>query len=213
MQKKFLLFVEKYDILVYIKFYTQRHKKKLFIKKGATWMVIDGKEIRRYQNFKNLNDYYFQAIKSIARESLTELKFIKIETHNISKTTDSIYFKFKMNHHINSFTLSLRTHKPKEHADHYFYLYLYDYDNLAELKAAIQGQLIDHYNKKANKLGIAKEISEYKKKSHYHQSSVKKKKKNRVKVDNLCLDDSFQQFMKDFHNQNQSTMYEPAYQM
>ena len=171
-------------------------------------MVIDGKKIKRYQDFKSLNDYYFQAIKSIARESLTELKFVKIETHNISKTTDSIYFKFKMNHHTGSFTLSLRTHEPREEEDHYFYLYLYDYDNLAQLRTAIQGQLIAHYNKKANKLGIAKEINAYKKRSHYHQSLLKKKKKNRVKVDNLCLDDSFQQFMEDFNNQNQSTIHE-----
>jgi len=166
-------------------------------------MVISGKEVRQDQNSKELDGYYFQTIKFIARESLTELKFVKIETHNISKSTDSIYFKFKMNHHTNSFTLSLRTHEPKEYADNYFYLYLYDYDNLAELKTAIQEQLITHYNKKASKLGIAKKMSEYTKKPHNHHLSLKKKKKNRTKINTLHAHDSFHYFMREINNQNQ----------
>jgi len=167
-------------------------------------MVIGGKEIRRYQNFKKLDNYYFQTIKSIARESLSELKFVSIESHNVSKSTDSIYFKFKLNHHTSSFTLSLRTHQPKEITENYFYFYLYNYDNLTDLKRTIQKQLIIYYNKKANELGIAKASSEYKKKPHNHQASLKKKKKNRTKVCSLCPHDSFYQFMREVNNQNQS---------
>jgi len=168
-------------------------------------MVIGGKEIKRYQNFKNLDDYYFQAIKSIARESLSELKFVSIETHNVSKSSDSIYFKFKLNHHEDSFTLSLRTHSPKEEIENYFYFYLYDYETLAELKMEIQMRLIIHYNKTAYKLGIAKEMSEYKKKPHSHKASVKKKKKNRAKVCSMLdPEDSFQQLMGEINDGNQS---------
>jgi len=168
-------------------------------------MVIGGKEIRRYQCFKNLDNYYFQALKFIARESLTELKFVSIETHNLSKSTDSIYFKFKLNHHEDSFTLSLRTHPPKEEVENYFYFYLYNYKSLAELKREIQNRLIIRYNKKADELGIAKEKSEYKKPQHNHSGSLRKKKKNRPRTCSLlCPDDSFNQLMGEINNRSQS---------
>jgi len=168
-------------------------------------MVIGGKEIKRHQNFKKLDNYYFQALKSIARESLSELKFISIETHNVSKTSDSIYFKFKLNHHEGSFTLSLRTHPPKEEAENYFYFYLYDYKSLAELKKSIQMQLIIRYNKKAAELGIVKEISEYKKKPYNHNAAVKKKKKNRPKMCSLVRsNNSLHRLMREINNDSKS---------
>jgi len=167
-------------------------------------MVIGGKEIRKYQCFKKLDDYYFQAIKSIARESLSELKFVSIETHNVSKSTDSIYFKFKLNHHEGTFTLSLRTHPPKEETEDYFYFYLYNFNTISELKDSIQKRLIIHYNKKAYELGIAKDMNEYKRKPHNHGSSLKKKKKNRTKICSLCPHDSFHQLMGEINSGNQS---------
>jgi len=168
-------------------------------------MVIGGKEIRKYQCFKRLDDYYFQAIKSIARESLSELKFVNIETHNVSKSSDSIYFKFKLNHHKDSFTLSLRTHPPREETENYFYFYLYDYESLAKLKREIQRRLIIRYNKKAYILGIAKEVSEYKKKPHSHRASPKKKKKSRTEICSLLhSDESFHQLMREINSGSQS---------
>jgi len=166
-------------------------------------MVIGGRKIKKGQKIKELDEYYFQAIKSIARESLSELKFVTIVTHKCSKSTDSIYFKFKVNHHESVYTLSLRTHRPKEYEDHYFYVYLYDYDTLAEVKTAIQGQLIAHYNKKANKLGIVKQLKDYAKPPHSYHTTKKRKNKNQKKVCSLCFNEPFHQLMHEVNNRNQ----------
>jgi len=117
-------------------------------------MVIGGKEVKRNQDFKELDGDYFQTIKSLAQQSLSELKFVKVISHNISKTSDSMYFNFEMSHHEHQFTLSLRTHRPRVYDDNYFYVYLYEYENGSELKTAIQEQLIAYYSPKAIKLGI-----------------------------------------------------------
>jgi len=165
-------------------------------------MVINGKEIKRNQNFKKLDSYYFQAIKSIARESLTELRFVKIQTHYVSRSTDSIYFEFKLNHHSETFTLSLRTHAPRKFEENYFYIYLYNYKNLADLKNGIQVQLFRHYDKKAIKLGFAKEFETYQRKNHNHQNSLKSKKKNRTKICSMNTHDAFHQFLREFNQQS-----------
>ena len=166
-------------------------------------MVIGGKEIKRHQDFKNLDDYYFQALKSIARDSLSELTFLNIENHNLSKSSDSIYFNFTLNHHEDVFTLSLRTHRPKEYLKNYFYFYLYNYDNLRQLRKAIQKEIVSFYNKKAGKLGISKSISDYKRKPHNHQASLKKKKKNRTKLYSFNAHDSLNRFMREVNHKTQ----------
>ena len=166
-------------------------------------MMISGKSVEKGQNDKKLDDYYFQVIKSIAWESLAELRFVKIVSHKRSKSTDSVYFKFKMNHHECVFTISLRTHRPKEYEDHYFYVYLYDYDTLAEVKAAIQGQLIAHYNKKANKLGIVKQLKDYAKPSHSYHTTEKRKNKKQKTECLLCFNVSFHQLMNEINNEDQ----------
>jgi len=172
-----------------------------FSTKGVATVTIDGKKIKRYQNFKKLNDYYFQAIKSIARESLSELTFVSIKSHNISKSTDSIYFEFEISHHSEIFTISLRTHQPREVAENYFYFYLYDYKNLIELKKAIQRQLIDYYNKNETK-----DLSQYIKKPYsLNKATLKKYKRNQTKP-RQCRHQSFNQLMKKINQKNKSVI-------
>jgi len=164
-------------------------------------MVIGGKKIKRNQSYKELNHYYYQVVKSMARESLSELKFVKIISHNVSKTSDSIYFDFKMNHHEHLFTLSLRTHQPSVYTDYYFYVYLHHYDSLSELKTAIQGQLIAYYNKKANELGIVKKPKDYTQPAHY-QHTNKRRKKRTLQMCQHCFNESFHQLMNEVNEEN-----------
>jgi len=74
--------------------------------------MIDGIKVTRDQNIETLDEDYFQAIQSITKEALSELKFVQFISYKHSKSTDSMYFKFEMNHHRCIFTLSLRTHPP-----------------------------------------------------------------------------------------------------
>jgi len=170
---------------------------------GGEKMIINGMKIKRYQNFKKLDTYYFNAIKNITRESLASLSFVIIESHNVSKTTDSIYFKIKMNHHDEIFTVSLRNHAPQEVKENYFYIYLYQYENLSQLKSGIQKELINYYKKKASTLGILRSGEAYVKNiySYNHNSAAKRKKSNKTKKINLDQGDSFGLFLEEF-NQN-----------
>ena len=161
-------------------------------------MVIGETKVKKDQNISELDECYFETIKSITYKSLSELKFVKLVSYQRSKSTDSIYFTFSMNHHDQVFTLSLRTHPPKECRDNYFYVFLYDYDNLGELKATIQDQLIAQ-NKKMNK----KKLNAYAHSPHNHRTTKKKKRKNQKKLCNLCFNTSFHQLMNEVNNRNQ----------
>ena len=165
-------------------------------------MVIGGKKIERNQNSKELDDHYFQAIKSIVRETLSELNFVQFVSYKRSKSTDSMYFKFKMNHHEQVFKLSLRTHLPKAYEDNQFYIYLYEYDHLPELKIEIQEQLISFYNKRANELVIIKNPISYKRTKHNHRTR-RKRRINQRKVDSLYFNEPFHQLMNEINNRNQ----------
>jgi len=168
-------------------------------------MVINGKEIKRYQNFKKLDSYYYQTVKTVAREALNELRFIEIKTHYVSKSSDSIYFTFHMNHHEESFVLSLRNHLPKEYQENYFYIYLHQYSSIAEIKRNIQKQVIIHYNKMAEQIGIRKIDSDHPNKRHNHNSTLKKKRKNRTKMCSTHAQQSFDMLVKQINKGNQKT--------
>ena len=140
-------------------------------------MIIDGTKVERGQNFKELNEHYFQAIQSIVAEALFELKFVQLINYRQSKTTDSAYFRFTMNHHDCLFTLSLRNHLPSEYKNAHFYIYLYDYDYLEELKTEIKEQLSDYYHKRSNKLIIVKRRNGYANSSRIPHTKKRRKKK------------------------------------
>jgi len=158
-------------------------------------MVIGGKKVERGQNFKELNEHYFQAIKSLAQQSLSELKFVKLISHNISKTSDSMYFNFEMKHHEHRFTLSLRTHQPRVYDANYFYIYLYEYENGSELKTDIQEQLITYYNKQA---------SDYAHPAYSHHTNKKQKMQKRaLERCQHCINESFHQLINKINKDNQ----------
>ena len=159
-------------------------------------MIIDGTKVERGQNFKELNGHYFQAIQSIVAEALFELEFVQIVSYSRPKTMDSVYFRFKMKHHGCLFTLSLRNHLPNEYRNAYFYIYLYNYDHLEELKIEIQKQLSDHYNK----LAILKQPSNYARSQCNYSPTKKKQNQSQYKGCNVCFNESLCRLMNEINN-------------
>ena len=144
-------------------------------------MILGGQQVKKYQNAKKIDRSYYSKVADLAREALTELTFVQTKDRQISKTTDSIYCNFKMNHHENVFTLSLRNHSPQIHKENYFYFYVNYYKTPLELKKAIQRELIRYYNVTASKLKIAKCATSYIKQPHSHTNHEKKKTKKSMK--------------------------------
>jgi len=168
-------------------------------------MVINGIKIKKFQQLKKLNDAYFTAISQIVREALSELTFITIDSRYNSKSTDSIYFFFKMKHHHLPFVLSVRTHFPLETADNYFYFYLFEYGSPTELKKAIQKELIFHYELKTTTLAFPKkDPSAYIRTAHSCKNPVNKKKKKKKNVRDPIKEsnDSFLALMNEINVKN-----------
>jgi|GEM_PF-2482837 len=167
-------------------------------------MMINGIKIKKFQQLKELNDAYFTTISRIVRDALSELTFVTISSRYCSKSTDSIYFYFKMKHHHLPFALSVRTHFPLEAVDNYFYFYLFEYANPTELKKAIQKELIVHYVLKTTTLALQKkEPSAYIRTAHRYQNPVSKKKKKKKAPDPIRqANDSFLALMNEINAKN-----------
>lgn len=108
-----------------------------------------------------------------------------------------------MNHYEWIFIMSLRTHPPKEYVDNHFYFYLYNYDNLVELKTVIQEQLILFYSNKANKIGVVKNPIDHKQAKRNYCARRKRRRINQQKICSLCFNEDFHRLMNEVNNGNQ----------
>jgi len=170
-------------------------------------MMIDGKQIERFQKKKAVSNYYYNVIKTEVRHAISELPFLKIVGFYISKSTESLYFEVRMNRIDEIFILSFRTHHPLEIKANYLYFYLDRYSTLKSLRADIQMTLIAQYKHSLQKQGL--EVKEIKKRKPFiHQTAVKKKSKNKkCQKNDFSYENSFNQFMQEVNGVTTQSIY------
>lgn len=166
-------------------------------------MIIDGKEIEFFTKYRKIPEKYYEVLSREVRLALNSLSVVQEVRTQKSRSTDSIYFKIKIKHMDELYTLSLRSHFPKEAKEFYLYYYTPNFHTLTELTKKIKIDILKIYNRKAEELGI-RAVSDPEKDVLNDKNKPRKKKEIGPKlkgtksqflsVQQQSFDDFFKQF-------------------
>jgi hypothetical protein len=167
-------------------------------------MIIDGKEIEFFIKRAKVPEKYYGVLVREVRLALNSLNFISDIRTKRSVATDSIYFTVKLKNISEVYTLSIRSHFPKEVKENYLYFYTPRFNSLSELHYSIKFELSKLYNMKAKECGL--HLVEYPSKDVYKKTIIKKKSKKEPDIKlkgtrahfKKIQQDSFEDFINEF---------------
>lgn len=156
-------------------------------------MMIAGKNIEWGQK-RPISTYYFNTLKTLIRQALSELEIANIKTHNVSKSTDSIYFQIEFPGIEEIYTISLRTHKVHKVLNNYIYIYINNFNSLRCLVSHVQKKVVSEYRKLTNENVniedvIKLEVQHQQKKAHTNKPNKKLRKTTLRFNENSSLSD------------------------
>lgn len=154
-------------------------------------MIIDGKEIKRWQKKNEMTSYYFGVLKREIRAAINELPFALVVKVTQSVNTDSIYFKVNISPFDKVITISLRTHPPRQTHEALELFYINDFKTLNNLKTVIKNRIIVRYNNMARANGLDEVIISKKAKK-----IVTKQKQSSLPTESFQLDEQYIEVLK-----------------